>query len=364
MFLPSISLLACGLSTTFALTYSGLDWSSATTVEQSGISYQTVGGTKEPLEKILVASGVNTVRQRVWVTSGAHGLDYNIALAKRAKAAGLGVYLDFHYTNSWADPVMVSLGNEIRNGLLWPTGRTPSYANIARLLKSAAQGIKDSGLNPQPKIMIHVDNGWNWSQQQSFYRQTLAQGTFTTNDFDIIGVSYYPFYNTDATLASLKSSLTNIANTWGKEIIVAETNWPISCPNPSRPFPSDTRDIPFSEAGQVTWIKKVAAIVSEVKGGTGLFVWEPAWVRSPTLGSSCANNLMFSSSGRALSSMSVFGTIASGDGSGGGGGGGGGSGCAALWGHLMPVPPTISNDDPTIAGNPQISNNVCSFASG
>lgn len=206
-------------------------------------------------------------------------------------------------------PVIISIGNEITAGLLWPTGKTPNYSNIASILHSAAWGIKDSNLSKQPKIMIHIDNGWSWSTQQYFYTQVLAQGTLTTSDFDVMGVSYYPFYNSAATLASLKSSLASMASTWGKEIIVAETDWPVSCPSPAYSFPSDLTSIPFSAAGQTTFIKDVAAVVAATSGGSGLFYWEPAWINNAGLGSSCSSNLMFSSSGVAASSLSVFSSI-------------------------------------------------------
>lgn len=225
---PSLPALLLGFSAANAtLTYRGADWSSVAVEERAGIQYKTASGQVQPLEKILAASGVNTVRQRVWVnpSNGDYNLAYNIALAKRAKAAGLGVYVDFHYSDTWADPghqaipqgwptavddlswklynytldamnqfasngiqpTIVSIGNEIRAGLLWPTGGTSSYANIARLLHSAAWGVKDSNVNPKPKIMIHLDNGWNWSQQQYFYQTVLAQGTLVASDFDMMG---------------------------------------------------------------------------------------------------------------------------------------------------------------------------------
>lgn len=201
MMLTTVSAILLGLSAAnAALTYKGVDWSSVIVEERAGVSYKNVNGNPLPLEQILVENGVNTVRQRVWVNprDGNYNLDYNIALAKRAKAVGLGVYIDFHYSDTWADPAqqtipagwptdidnlswklynytldaanrfqdegiqptIVSLGNEIRPGLLWPTGRIENWANIARLLNSAAWGIKDSRLNPKPKIMIHLDNGW------------------------------------------------------------------------------------------------------------------------------------------------------------------------------------------------------------
>lgn len=88
-----------------ALTYKGVDWSSLAVEEAAGKSYRTASGTTQALEKILASAGVNTVRQRVWVnpSNGNYDLDYNLALAKRAKAAGLGLYLDLHFSDTWAD---------------------------------------------------------------------------------------------------------------------------------------------------------------------------------------------------------------------------------------------------------------------
>ncbi|TGO32060.1 hypothetical protein BHYA_0359g00050 [Botrytis hyacinthi] len=344
------SVLAFAPQVFAALSYKGVDWSSVSVEEKSGFTYKNTAGTTQPLETILKASGVNTVRQRVWVnpSSGQYNLAYNLALAKRAKAAGLNIYLDLHFSDTWADPShqaipsgwptdtvanlkwevynytlavsnafasagispsIISIGNEIRSGLLWPIGTTSSYFNIASLLHSASSGIKDSTLTTKPKIMIHLDNGYSWSEQQFFYKTVLAAGPLLTTDFEIMGVSYYPFYTSAATLASLKTSLTNMASTWGKQLVVAETNWPFACPSPAFAFPSDATSIPFSAAGQTTWIKDVAAIVAGVSGGVGLFYWEPAWINNAALGSSCSDAILFDSNGVARSSLSAFASI-------------------------------------------------------
>ncbi|KAK2610437.1 hypothetical protein N8I77_003865 [Diaporthe amygdali] len=335
-----------------ALTYKGADWSSVTVEENSGVSYSTSSGTTQSLEKILASAGVNTVRQRIWVnpSDGNYDLDYNLALAKRADAAGLGVYLDLHFSDTWADtgnqaipsgwptdlddlswqlynytndlsnqfasagitPKIISIGNEIGNGLLFPTGKysdSASFENIASLLHSAAWGIKDSDLGSAPQIMIHIANGWDWDTLEWYFSGILGAGELETADFDIIGVSYYPFYNSDATLANLKTSLGNAASKWGKGLVVAETNWPTSCPSPEFAFPSDTTDIPFSAEGQSTWLKDVADVVAGVDNGLGVFYWEPAWLDNAALGSSCEFNTMFSSSGEALSSLSAFSSL-------------------------------------------------------
>jgi arabinogalactan endo-1,4-beta-galactosidase len=328
----------------------GVDWSSLLVEEAAGKTYKNAAGTIQPLETILQENGVNTVRQRLWVnpTDGTYGLDYNLELAKRATAAGLNVYLDFHFSDTWADPghqttpaawqdldiddlayelynytmdtmnsfqsngvslSLVSIGNEITAGMLWPLGEISDNAyNLARLLHSASAGIKDSSISPQPAIMIHLDNGWNYGTQEYWYDTVLGEGPFLTSDFNIQGVSYYPFYNSNATLASLQSSLTSIKSKYDKQVMVVETDWPTSCPDPAYAFPSDTTSIPFSPAGQTTWIKDVAGEVSAA-GGDGFFYWEPAWIDNAGLGSSCDDNLQVDENGMVLSSMAVYASI-------------------------------------------------------
>ncbi|KAJ5959720.1 Arabinogalactan endo-1-4-beta-galactosidase GalA [Penicillium vulpinum] len=347
-------LLAAGqlfVSTSAALTYKGADISSLLVEEAAGISYKNVAGTTQKLETIISASGVNSVRQRFWVnpSSGSYNLDYNIKLAKRVQAQGMGTYLDLHYSDTWADPStqtapsgwsttdigvlagqvydytlnvcnkfaennldvdIVSIGNEIRAGLLWPLGGTSSYSNIARLLHSAAWGVKDSALRTTPKIMIHLDNGWDWGSQSYFYNQVLASGSaLLSTDFDYIGVSYYPFYNQKATLAALKTSLVNLQATYGKDTLVVETNWPYACPNPEYAFPSDLKDIPFSVAGQQTFLKRLGEAVEDA-GGLGVYYWEPAWVDNAGLGSSCDDAVLFAwSNDQARASLSTLGSL-------------------------------------------------------
>ncbi|KAK1982457.1 family 53 glycosyl hydrolase [Colletotrichum cereale] len=344
----SVFLLALSTANA-ALTYKGADWSSAPVEERAGIKYKSSSGASQSLEVILKNAGVNSVRQRVWVnpSNGDYNLNYNLALARRAKAQGLSIYLTLHFSDTWADPskqaipsgwpsdidnlswrlynytlevsnafqqagvppAIISIGNEIRAGLLFNTGRTSNWYNVARLLNSAAYGIKDSSLSPKPKIMIHLDNGWDWNTQNTWYTNVLAQNVLKASDFDMMGVSYYPFYGSGATLSALKTSLANMANKWGKEIVVAETNWPTSCPSPAYAFPSDLKDIPFSAAGQTTFVKRVADVVAGVRNGKGLYYWEPAWMNNQALGSSCPSNTLFSWPGTALSSLDVFKSI-------------------------------------------------------
>ncbi|PYH99231.1 putative arabinogalactan endo-1,4-beta-galactosidase A [Aspergillus ellipticus CBS 707.79] len=329
--LPLFSALP--LLTSAALTYSGADLSSLIVEEDAGISYKNLDGETQAFETIMANNGVNSVRQRVWVnpSDGSYDLDYNLKLAKRMKAAGMSIYLDLHLSDTWASPSaqttpsgwsttdidtltwqlynytlsvcntfaendidieIISIGNEIRAGLLWPLGETSNYDNIAKLLHSGAWGVKDSDQTTTPKIMIHLDNGWDWDEQEYFYNTVLATGSFLSSDFDLIGVSYYPFYSSDATLSALTTSLSNLQSTYSKSVVVVETDWPVSCPDPEYAFPSDLSSVPFSAAGQTEFMEKLADVVEGTTDGLGIYYWEPGWVGNAGLGSSCDSVIM------------------------------------------------------------------------
>ncbi|KAN0065261.1 hypothetical protein ACQY0O_001758 [Thecaphora frezii] len=352
MLLRHLSLLPLltGLATA-ALTYRGVDWSSTSLLESQGTKFYTSSGQQQPLETILATNGVNIVRQRIWVNpaDGNYNIDYNLKLAQRAIKAGLKVYLDFHYSDNWADPTkqhppaawanlniddltatiyeytkqslerfkeanipieIVSIGNEIRNGFLWELGRMWRDSNVvawntARLLHSASAGVKDAKLPKQPKIMIHVDNGWDSSLQLNWYKRVLAAGTLLATDYDIQGVSFYPFYGKEATLSGLSTSLKALKSKYGKEIQVVETNWPSLCTKPAYEFPADTKGIPISSKGQAEWIETVAKRVEEA-GGNGINYWEPFWKSNAGLGSSCEDNTFVDASGKVTVALEAF----------------------------------------------------------
>jgi len=105
-FLNLPAVLAFSLPIEAALLFKGADWSSVPVTEAAGITYKTTAGVTEPFETLLKNAGSNTVRQRLWVnpSDGIYNLAYNLKLAARAKAAGLGLYLDLHFSDTWADP--------------------------------------------------------------------------------------------------------------------------------------------------------------------------------------------------------------------------------------------------------------------
>ena len=156
------------------------------------------------------------------------------------------------------------VGNEINNGLLWPVGQASvnGLNPISQLLHSAINGAKSVG---SPKILLHLANGWDWSTLKWFFSGVFIQGALSSSQIDIIGVSFYPFYDSGATLAALKSSLTNLVNLTGKDIVVAETDWPVTCSGVKLTEPS----VAVSTSGQQTWIQDITSVLNSLPNGHG-----------------------------------------------------------------------------------------------
>jgi len=317
------------LHTVCGIQYRGADFSSLINLEKQGIRYKH-GGTTLPLERILANHGANLARIRVWTSTddAQYSLNHALQLAKRARAVGMEIYVDLHYSDSWADPgkqwipsswpqdlaglntkiwtytrdvvlafqnqgtppKYIQIGNEINDGMLWPVGRISQngYGNLSELLHSAAAGVRAA--SSSTRVMVHLANGWNWSATNSFYNQIFLPGKFATSDVDVLGFSFYPFYGTSATLNSLKTSLTNAVNKLGKEVMVVEVNWPFSCPGVTLSEPS----LPTGASGQASFVGKVQTIVEGLPNGkgTGFVYWEPGWIGNAALGSSCQDNIL------------------------------------------------------------------------
>lgn len=111
---------------------------------------------------------------------------------------------------------MISIGNEINDGFLWPVGKISvnGYDGLSQLLHSAAQGVRAA--SGSVRIMVHLANGWNNSVVSGFWKNVIRQGQFATSDYDIMGYSMYPFYESQATIGNLRTAMTNIVNSQGK----------------------------------------------------------------------------------------------------------------------------------------------------
>lgn len=185
------------------------------------------------------------------------------------------------FSDAGVDLALVSLGNEIRNGMIWPLGRvsvdlepqrarTANFTGLATLYAAAREGVRDAvsaGVH-SPEVMIHIDNGYNLTTQQRWFEALTATGKVKTKDWDVIGLSFYPFYGTGATLKNLKDTMTWLAKKYSKPIHVVETDWPAICEGEDAPTLSEP-SIPASVKGQLEWGRKVLKIVKGLPNGLG-----------------------------------------------------------------------------------------------
>ena len=303
------------------------DFSDLAFFESKGIIYKDGGQVQDGIQ-ILKNHGINCVRLRLWTSSTAqassdpydyiNNATYTVPLAVRVKNAGLLFSLDFHYSDTWADaghqttpsawtnlnftqlvqqmrsynsntivtfanagamPDYVQIGNEITDGMLWTNGQltgtwgssNPSWIRLGQLMNAAIQGIKDAtnatGAK-MPQIIIHIDRGGDWATTESFFDNLNAQSV----PYDIIGESYYPFYQGSPT--NLNICLSNAAVRYGKPIIVAEDAFPYTNTCPSA-WLTNLFGYPPTPAGQASFVAAVGQIIRNVPNnlGRGYFYW-------------------------------------------------------------------------------------------
>ncbi|MGC3961018.1 MAG: glycosyl hydrolase 53 family protein [Verrucomicrobiota bacterium] len=295
----------------------GVDMSHLAFFENRGITYRVNGQAQDALT-ILKDRGVNCVRLRLFTSSAVqaqanaynytNNLTYTLPLAVRVKNAGLKLLLDFHYSDTWADPGKqtkpaawtnltfaqlkaqirdyssntiaafqaagampdyVQTGNEITPGMLWDEGRVggsfdnaTQWSQLAQLLTNAIQGVKDAAGTNAPKFIIHLDRGGDWTATQWYFDNLAAQQV----TFDIIGQSYYPWWHGD--FDALRTCLNNATARYRKPVMVMETAFP-------RANSTNIFGIPATTNGQVQFTIELAKIVKGVPNGlgAGIFWW-------------------------------------------------------------------------------------------
>lgn len=332
----------------------------------AGAKFTYRGQQQNPVT-IMRENGANYVRLRLWVDPppGYNDLASDLAMAKVIKAAGMKLLLDIQYSDFWADPQgqttpaawqgedltqlaatvksytqqvisafaqqgtpvdMVAIGNEIRNGMLWPVGEVDwttntGWSNLATLLKAGVAGA-EAGNPPGHKllIMMHFDQGGDAATSQQFYQELVSNGV----PFDVIGLSYYSILG-DGPLSGLKQNVDNLAVTFHKPIIVAETQYPWTLANGNSPIGDSTGDFawetsqldpgyPASPGGQLSFVTDELSILANVPDGlgAGLFYWAPEWIPGVPwepgtgIGSPNTNLTLFNFEGTALPSIGIF----------------------------------------------------------
>jgi arabinogalactan endo-1,4-beta-galactosidase len=314
----------------------GADVSFARQAEQQGIVFKD-NGIAAPVLEILRSHGYNWVRLRIFHTPTElpNNLDYTIASAKAAKKLGFHILLDFHYSDTWADPGkqftpkawaklshdqlvkavfsytrdtvaafrsagvlpdMVQVGNEITAGMLWPDGRLPdNWNNFAALLKAGISGVAaGAGDGPHPRIMIHIDRGGDAAATRWFFDKLDEYHV----PYDVIGQSYYPWWH--GGLNNLRENLRFMAKEYKKDIFVVETayNW-----KPTEYIKKKGAPFPETPEGQKQFLEAVNRLVKETPGGLGkgVFWWEPAVPPSPI-----SSRSFFDDNGNVLPVITVF----------------------------------------------------------
>lgn len=312
--LPFILLVACsankGLHNNKASYFvKGADIGWLPQMEATGYKFYNSDGVQEDCFKILKDKGINTVRLRTWVNpdddraSGHCSKDETVALAVRAKKWGMRVMIDFHYSDSWADPgkqkkpkaweghdfptlmqdlynytfdVMSALknagvtpewaqvGNETAGGMIYPEGSTKNWNTLSQLINKGYDAIK--AVSPATKVILHVDEGSNNAKFRTWFDSATAYHC----RYDVIGLSYYPYWlkgNPDYTLSinDLGNNLKDMASRYGKEVMVVEVGGE-----------------DFKVQNTYDMLMAVERKVKEVPNnkGLGLIYWEPEGARS------------------------------------------------------------------------------------
>jgi arabinogalactan endo-1,4-beta-galactosidase len=311
----------------------GADLSYVNEIEDAGGQYKVNGQTKD-VYAIMKSVGVNTVRVRLWHTpswkqplnngrmySDLYDVEKTI---RRAKANGMAVNLDLHYSDTWADPnhqptpaawsalsfetlkdsvyqytlnvlnyykskdlvpEMIQVGNENNNGMLWPVGKTDSaegWMRFAALLNSGIKAVKDfSKISAiKPKIIIHVAQ----LQDAGYWLQQLT--TLGVKDYDIIGLSHYYKWSTYNTLERVGQKIDSIHSTYQKQVMIVETAFPFTTQNADSYQNILNLDAKLenkydaTETGQQQYLNDLLLQIKNHKG-TGMMYWEPAWITSP-----------------------------------------------------------------------------------
>ena len=311
---PATSPTAAPTSPRQELDYAiGADLSFLRQTEQRGTKFKN-GGVEKPGLQIFRDHGYNWIRLRLFHTPASqprplpNDLDYTIATAQEARALGFKFLLDFHYSDTWADPGkqfppkawegkshaelvaavrsysrdtiaafraagvfpdMVQIGNEITPGMLWPDGKLPNWDNFTDLIKAGIAGVDDASAGAtRPLIMIHIDKGGDRAATKRFFDGIIARGV----EFDVIGQSYYPWWH--GSLLELRDNLAFMAETYGRDIVLVEVayNWkPAEYRDKPAPFPE-------SAEGQREFLDEVNRIMFATPHGRGkgIFWWEPA----------------------------------------------------------------------------------------
>ena len=302
--------------------YVGGDISNLTANEAANPTYYDFDGNECPALELYKQQGLNAMRVRIHVNPSDYpnndpnvcqDLDYVKALGKRIKDAGFKLMLDFHYSDTWADPAkqwtpkawenlsddelytkiydytkdvlqqmkdagaepeLIQTGNEISYGMLWGKegssnlkkcymGKDANWSRFTTLLKNAGKACRE--VCPNAKIILHTERATQTNVLTNFYDRMKTDGV----DYDIIGLSYYPIWHN--TVATLETAIKTLESKYtDKDIMIVETGAAYSwLPNKMDYTPV----YKATEAGQKKFIDEVIDMLKSHDKVTGLFWW-------------------------------------------------------------------------------------------
>lgn len=319
----TINVTPVALSSSFI---TGADLSSYLAIRESGVVFKDEDGnplSDQEFFDYLAAGGTNWVRIRVWnnpYDGGGNGygggnsdLDKAVIIGQLASRAGMKVLIDFHYSDFWADPAkytepkaysglnadekadevytftfnalnrlinssvdvgMVQVGNETNSGICGET----SWENMAKIFNAGAGAVRDVADNQSREIMVAV----HYTDPQNGFDKYASKLKEHNVDYDVFAASFYPYWH--GTTAQLTESLSQVASTYNKKVMVAETSWATTWEDgdghentaPKTSGQSLAYDI--SVQGQADEMRDVVNAVNNATNGIGVFYWEPAWL--------------------------------------------------------------------------------------
>jgi arabinogalactan endo-1,4-beta-galactosidase len=338
----------------------GVDVSTYEEVIAKGGEFFNEYGESEHLFSIFKRAGINLIRIRLWNdpvnfhpwNGGYLDLQTVTRIATIAKSYGMKWLLDFHYSDTWADPGnqtkpnawkdlsfanlvnalgdytfatmthfinlgltpdYVQIGNEINNGMLWNDGKIyqnnqTNFTPLIQLLKAGVAAVRSTSLTT--KIIIHLASSEDQVQFYNFFLTILSAGV----DLDIIAGSYYSYWN--GSLLEVKENFNQLSIQFEKDILLVETAQAFTLkPNPNGiniygPTQNLASGYPATIAGQSQLVYDALAMMTDIAGGRGLGMvyWEPAWI--PIQGennfTSWANQTFFTYEGQVIPSLFTF----------------------------------------------------------
>jgi arabinogalactan endo-1,4-beta-galactosidase len=357
----------------------GGDVSVLSLLEEHGARYYNRAGQAKDALEILRDSGYRIVRLRLYDDPGSgHGNDGYywpessmnlpdlLKLARRAEALGLQIELTFHYSDFWTNadtqgvpaawvkelralpdgekrfarlrelvfertrtvmqalqaqhtvPQFVSIGNEIQAGMLYPYGKADdaNWPHLAALLQAGYEGVK--AVSPESRVVIHLDDAGNLDKYRYFFDHMQANGA----QWDVIGMSYYPFWSKKP-IENIVEFNKQLVARYNKDLMVMEVgfNWRPTLPNGFAGQLSDNGPYPAemsSPQGQHDFLDNLFQALKGNGRVLGLLYWDPIMIATPGVGwavresdgkpasNMVSNTTLFDFSGHALPALDVW----------------------------------------------------------